>query len=211
MPRKRRASSMIWPSLTPRLTTALTLTFSPAAARGGDPLEHPSRPGSRRRSWRGTLRRRASRGSRSPGGGRQPRAPPPSGARGRRSSSASTSSPPIPASTADENLEVAPQQRLAARDPDLLDTERDKRPDEPLDLLEREQLLPVHEPVAAAEDLLRHAVDAAEVAAVGDRDPQIVQRPTEPVRGAGAAEGPGWGSSLLTRRVPGSLPRAPRE
>ena len=72
---------------------------------------------------------------------------------------------------ADEYLEVAAQERLAARDPDLLDTVGDEDAGEPLDLLEREQLLAVHEPVAASEHLLRHAVDAAEVAAVGDRDP----------------------------------------
>ena len=33
------------------------------------------------------------------------------------------------------------------------------------------------ERIVAAEDLLRHAVDAAEVAAVGDRDAQVAQRP----------------------------------
>ena len=35
--------------------------------------------------------------------------------------------------------------------------------------------------MVAAEDLLRHAVDAAEVAAVGDRDAQVAQRPAERV------------------------------
>ena len=49
------------------------------------------------------------------------------------------------------------------------------------DLLEREQLLAVEERVVAAEDLLRHAVDAAEVAAVGDRDAQRLERPAERV------------------------------
>ena len=58
---------------------------------------------------------------------------------------------------------------------------RDERAREPLDLLERQQLAPVEEPVVAAEDLLRHAVDAAEVAAVGDRDAQVADRAAERV------------------------------
>ena len=42
--------------------------------------------------------------------------------------------------------------------------------------------------VVRAEDLLRHAVDAAEVAAVGDRDAQVAQRPAAACRRpAGAA------------------------
>ena len=51
----------------------------------------------------------------------------------------------------------------------------------PRDLLEREKLASVEEAVVAAEDLLRHAVDAAEVAAVGDRDAQVAQRPGQRV------------------------------
>ena len=81
----------------------------------------------------------------------------------------------------DQHLEVAAQERLAARDPDLLDAVRDERAREPLDLLEAEELLAVHEAVAATEDLLRHAVDAAEVAAVGDRDPEVADRPAQGV------------------------------
>ena len=41
--------------------------------------------------------------------------------------------------------------------------------------------------VAAPEHLLRHAVDAAEVAAVGDRDAQVADRPAE---GVGRASSP---------------------
>ena len=82
---------------------------------------------------------------------------------------------------ADEHLEVAAQERLTARDPDLLDSVGDEDARQALDLLEREQLLPVHEPVPAAEHLLRHAVDTAEVAAVRDGDPQVADRPAEGV------------------------------
>ena len=81
----------------------------------------------------------------------------------------------------DQHLEVAAQERLAAGDPDLLDAVGDEGAREPLDLLEGEQLLAVHEAVAAAEDLLRHAVDAAEVAAVRDRDAQVAERPAQGV------------------------------
>src|SRR6185312_5467875 len=40
----------------------------------------------------------------------------------------------------------------------------------------------------APEDLLGHAVDAPEVAPVGDRDPQVVDRPAEPVTGTGTVD-----------------------
>ena len=52
---------------------------------------------------------------------------------------------------------------------------------EPADLLEREDELLGQEREVAAEDLGRHAVRAAEVAAVGDRDPEIAQGAAEPV------------------------------
>ena len=50
----------------------------------------------------------------------------------------------------DERLELASQERLAAREADLLDAERDEHARDPLELLEREELLAVHEAVAAA-------------------------------------------------------------
>ena len=92
-----------------------------------------------------------------------------------------TSRPPSADQALDQHLEIAAQERLAARDPDLLDAVRDERAREPLDLLEAEELLAVHEAVAATEHLLRHAVDAAEVAAVGDRDPEVADRPAQGV------------------------------
>ena len=81
----------------------------------------------------------------------------------------------------DEPLEVAPESGSPPVMPELLDAVRDECPREPLDLLVVEQLRPGQELVVAAEDLLRHAVDAAEVAAVRDRDPQVPQGPAEPV------------------------------
>ena len=54
---------------------------------------------------------------------------------------------------------------------------RDEDAREARDLLEGEQLGARQELVVGAEHLLRHAVDAAEVAAVGDRDAQVAQAP----------------------------------
>ena len=102
----------------------------------------------------------------------------------------------------DQMLEVPAQQRLAARDAQLADALLDERPRDPLDLLEREQLLAVHEPVAAAEDLLRHAVDAAEVAAVGDGDAQVAERPAERVRRAHGVESTAPGEPGLSGDSP---------
>ena len=76
----------------------------------------------------------------------------------------------------DEHLEIAAEQRLPAGEPDLLHPVGHEGAGQQLDLLEREQLLAVHESVSASEDLLRHAVDAAEVAPVGDRDPEVADR-----------------------------------
>ena len=90
-------------------------------------------------------------------------------------------SAPSGASMRDQPLEVAADERLAAREPELRDARRDEDRRDARDLLEGQQLLPVQESVVAAEDLLRHAVDAAEVAAVGDRDAQVAQRPAEGV------------------------------
>jgi hypothetical protein len=49
------------------------------------------------------------------------------------------------------------------------------------DLLEAQQRVLRQELVGLVEDLLGHAVTAAEVAAVGDRDAQVPQRPAKPV------------------------------
>ena len=87
----------------------------------------------------------------------------------------------------DQRRQVAADQRLAAGDPELVDAEPDEDRRQPRDLLERQHLLARQEREVAAEDLGRHAVRAAEVASVGDRDPQVPQRAAESVRQAGAA------------------------
>ena len=81
----------------------------------------------------------------------------------------------------DEHRQVAPDERLAARDPQLPDAEPDEDAGQPLDLLERQHELLGQEREVAPEDLGRHAVRAAEVAAVGDRDPEVAQGTAEAV------------------------------
>jgi hypothetical protein len=76
----------------------------------------------------------------------------------------------------DELLKVAAQQRLAAGQAELRDSLQRERPGQARDLLERQQLGAREEREVAPEDLFGHAVGAAEVAAVGNRDPQVAQR-----------------------------------
>src|SRR6185503_8491367 len=76
-------------------------------------------------------------------------------------------------------VDVAAKQGLAAGQANLLDALSGEDPREARNLLERQQLGPAHELVVVAEDLARHAVRAAEVTAVGDRDPQVAQRAPE--------------------------------
>ena len=73
--------------------------------------------------------------------------------------------------------EVAAQQRLAAGEPDLVDAERHEHIHERGDLLEMQHVLARQPDVL----VLRHAVLAADVAPVGDRQPQIAERTIEGV------------------------------
>jgi hypothetical protein len=78
----------------------------------------------------------------------------------------------------DEHGQMGPHGRLATGEADPAHAVAlDEDPREALDLLERHHLRarqPLH-------PLLGHAVGAAEVAAVGDRDPQVLDHPTEGV------------------------------
>ena len=77
---------------------------------------------------------------------------------------------------AEEAHDVLAHQRLAAGDPELAHAEGDEGGAEPVELLEGQEL-----GLGQELHVLGHAVDAAEVAAVGDRDPQIGDRPGERV------------------------------
>jgi len=71
-----------------------------------------------------------------------------------------------------EPWEIPSDQRLAAGQSDVMHAHRREKRDQPRDLLEREDLLAVQ----PGQALGRHAVLAAEVAAVGDRHAQIADR-----------------------------------
>jgi hypothetical protein len=108
-----------------------------------------------------------------------------------------------------QRVELAAQQRLPAGQPDLGHPQRRGGADHPGDLLERQDLGAGEERVAAAEDLLGHAVRAAEVAPIGDRDAQIPQPTTKaihrrilPRRGVGGAIGRTGGRQLFHRAPP---------
>jgi hypothetical protein len=70
----------------------------------------------------------------------------------------------------DEVLNPLAQKRLPAREAQLADPMAHEGTGHPVDLLEAEQCSPGQELVFAVEDLLGHAVRAAEVAPIGDRD-----------------------------------------
>ena len=71
-------------------------------------------------------------------------------------------------------MQVLAQERLAAGQPHLVHAQPRRHPHERRYFLEREQLRAV-----AEGDVLGHAVGAAEVAPVGDRDAEVVVDATE--------------------------------
>ena len=77
----------------------------------------------------------------------------------------------------DQRLDALAQQRLAAREAQLVHAVGDEQPRQPGDLLEAQQRAVRQVLVGVVEDLLRHAVAAAEVAAIRHADAQIAQRP----------------------------------
>src|SRR6202008_2315375 len=85
--------------------------------------------------------------------------------------------------------------------------EADEDAREARDFLEREDRAVRQERVVGVEHFARHAVDAAEVAAIGHRDAQVVQRPAARIRQRATAEMRGRGTrgnqrdNLLHRAV----------
>ena len=79
---------------------------------------------------------------------------------------------------AHEVRQIAPQQRFAAGQPQLVGAEGQELIDQAADLLERQQVAPGQPDVVG----FRHAVLAAEIAAVGHRQPEAAQRPAVKVR-----------------------------
>ena len=76
----------------------------------------------------------------------------------------------------DEGHYAAPHQRLAASEPELPDAARDKGAAQPIEFFKREQV-----GLGQERHVLRHAIDAAKIAAVRHRHAQIGDRPPEGV------------------------------
>jgi hypothetical protein len=130
--------------------------------------------------------------------------------------------PVDPGQHRDQPVQVAAQQRLAAGQPQPAHAQAGKDPAEPGQLLEGQQVRAGQEREIPAEELARHAIGAAELAAVGDRDPQIPQRPRQRVRqrqlgdrhhapqGPDPGAGPPGGPPPPAARTPaGGMPRLP--
>jgi hypothetical protein len=77
----------------------------------------------------------------------------------------------------DENRQVAADEGFAPGEANLSETQRHGDAHEPLDLFEGEQLAAIHE----LHVLGRHAVKAADIAAISDADPQICVHAAEGV------------------------------
>src|SRR5258706_261648 len=73
-------------------------------------------------------------------------------------------------------LQVTTHQRLAAGEPDLLHAELDEDAREARDFLEAQDRAVRKKLMVRIEHFARHAIDAAEVAAIGHRDAQIAHR-----------------------------------
>ena len=82
---------------------------------------------------------------------------------------------------ADQAFEVLAQQRFAAGQADFFDAVGDEDGGDAGDFFERQQGGMRQVGVVLVEHFLRHAVHAAEIAAVGDRDAQVVQGAREGV------------------------------
>jgi hypothetical protein len=97
-----------------------------------------------------------------------------------------------PSQLFDEARQVATQQGLAAGQAQLAHAQAHEHPGQAGDFLEAEQRCMRQELETRTEMLLGHAVGAAEVAAVGDRDAQIAQGSLQGVKrfgGVGVGHG----------------------
>ena len=94
-----------------------------------------------------------------------------------------SSIPGMPVEIADQIGQIRAQQRLAAGEPQLAHAEAREQAREAHDLLEGQALVRFQESIVLVELLLRHAVGAAEIAAIHHGNAQIVQRTTESIEG----------------------------
>ncbi len=102
---------------------------------------------------------------------------------------------------ADQHRQVGTYGRLATGEPQSIDLEPlDEDPRQAFDLFERQHLAARHPDHA----LFRHAVGAAEVAAVGDRDPQVTNGAPEGIDEIHA--GQAIDNNIVATEPPGSTP-----
>src|SRR5215212_8527042 len=78
-------------------------------------------------------------------------------------------------------MQVAADKRLSTCQPNLAYAVLDKYPGETRDLLKAQDLTALQELIIRPEDLLWHAVHTAEIAAVGNGNPQVAQGTVEGV------------------------------
>ena len=82
----------------------------------------------------------------------------------------------MPGQAVEQRHHIAPDQRLAAGDADLSRAQADEGRAQPIELLERQDI-----PLRQEIHVLGHAVDAAVIAAVGDRNAHVGDRAAEGV------------------------------
>jgi hypothetical protein len=75
------------------------------------------------------------------------------------------------------------EQRFASGDSEFFDAEVDEDPSQSLDFFKSQELVATMKFVILAVELRRHAIRAAKVAAVGNRDPEIAKWSTEMIEG----------------------------
>ena len=92
--------------------------------------------------------------------------------------------------------DAAPHQRLAAGQPQLADAARDEGAAQPVEFLQRQQV-----GLRQERHVFRHAIDAAEIAAVGHRDAQIGDRPLERVDQRSRLDGRGAFEAHCSRHL----------
>ena len=92
-----------------------------------------------------------------------------------------SSMPGIPVKSPIKISEIGAQQRLAAGEPQLAHAQRGEQFRQAHDFIEGQTFVRIQKLVILVKLLLRHAVGAAEIATVHDRDAQVMQRAAEPI------------------------------
>jgi len=100
-------------------------------------------------------------------------------------------------------VEVSANERFTAGEADFLHAMGHEQSCEPCDLLEAEDLVSVEEDVVRTKDLFRHAVGAAEVAAIRDGDAKVAQGTLEGVEESHEVSLAGLGAKCSPEHIAG--------